>query len=308
MFLGIDDNSHLVYEGYSPAVGHPVDPSPIITQAWLSYVGDDPCIGLSESAHARGYRQVFREDMFDPVTRLRRGRLYQISESVPEKWRVSPHPKSGTGHRVASAGFHRDGLVEKDLIGFDPLFVSDNFGAFRSRPVVVALGTKGFSTLWRLIEIERISTGDELVTLRATSSLGALPMLHRQALPAADSVRISGIFELLASDVHRSTSASIVDHCRDLASAVLFARLRVLDPECRALDLGDLIKKFESTEELKAYGTLISSAQIINRLHPRRKPSEQERRQIRPLHPQDAEYAVLAASTILCELGWAYWV
>lgn len=304
MFLGIDELSHLVYEGYSSAVGHPVDPSPVLTQAGISYASDDPTDQLNENPFARNCRQIFREDMFDPVTRIRRGRLYKISDSVPERWRVSPHPKSGTDHRSVS----KDGLAAKDLVGFNPLFITDDFSGFRIQPVVIALGTKGLSTLWRLIEVERISTGDELITLRAMSTLGALPMLHKGELPAADDARIGEMFERLASDIHRSTTESVIDHCRDLASSVLFARLRVYDPSIEALDLGKLIKKFESTEELKVYENLISSARIINRLHPRRKPSEQERRQVRALHPQDAEFAILAAATILCELGWAHWV
>jgi hypothetical protein len=202
---------------------------------------------------------------------------------------------------------NRNGQIKKDLIAFDPLFISDDFGDFRTRPVTVALGLKNFPTLWRLVEIERISTGDELATLRAISTLGALPDLYPDQIPKQDRAGILGRYDSLASEVHRSSPESIIDHCRDLASAALFARGREIDPTIKAMDLGNLIKHFSTSKEFQDLENVISSAKIINRLHPRRKPSEQERRRVRTLHAQDGEFAVLALATILCDLGWATW-
>lgn len=55
-------------------------------------------------------------------------------------------------------------------------------------------------------------------------------------------------------------------------------------------------------------GVITNSAQSIARLHARAKPSEQNRRQMRPIREQDAEFAIKCVGIILCEIGWADWV
>jgi hypothetical protein len=47
----------------------------------------------------------------------------------------------------------------------------------------IALGIQEAMTLWRVIGIEQISTGEDLVTLKARSNLGVLPNLSESEIP-----------------------------------------------------------------------------------------------------------------------------
>jgi len=70
-----------------------------------------------------------------------------------------------------------------------------------------------------------------------------------------------------------------------------------------AIDLGNLIKKLKSERRVVAE----NSANIIARLHARAKPSEQEKRELRPVREQDADLAVRCVGSLLCEIGFAEW-
>lgn len=70
-----------------------------------------------------------------------------------------------------------------------------------------------------------------------------------------------------------------------------------------AQDLGKLIKRLETEGRIIAE----NAANIIARLHARAKPSEQEKRQLRPIREQDADLAVQCVGMLLCEIGFAEW-
>ena len=73
MFLGIDNQTGLVYEGLAGADIAAV-PSPNMTQAKLiEKQGDCGC--LPSVLHQDAMAWIFREDSFNAVTRTRRGRL-----------------------------------------------------------------------------------------------------------------------------------------------------------------------------------------------------------------------------------------
>ena len=94
MFLGLDDTNGLVYESVSSHPDRPVVPIPMVTQARLIAEPSD------WAKLPAGYRTslrtwLFREDSFDAVTRIRRGRLYQAMDNAtyPDRSvRVMPHP------------------------------------------------------------------------------------------------------------------------------------------------------------------------------------------------------------------------
>lgn len=70
-----------------------------------------------------------------------------------------------------------------------------------------------------------------------------------------------------------------------------------------ALDLGKLIKRLEKEGKIIA----VNAANIIARLHARAKPSEQEKRVLRPIREQDSDLAVQCVGALLCEIGIAEW-
>jgi hypothetical protein len=161
-----------------------------------------------------------------------------------------------------------------------------------------------------VIDVEPISTGEELVTLKARGSFGALPEIEiNKIIDVDDRSKVVETIEKLIDTIHRAGPESAIDHARNAGSAILLAVLRQHGEHVRAKDLSDAIKEVEKHPTLGKLGIVVSSARIVARLHSRTKPSEQERRENLPLvRDQDAELAVLCIGTILRDLGWANWL
>lgn len=299
MILGIDPLTHLVYEGFSHTNGHGIIPSPVVSPAAHVIDKNNPLSGLSESPIIDlNVPLVFREDAFDPVTRIRRGRLYRRGEKT--RWIVSRHP---LGSIDPNHGPEFPAST-KELQSFEATHFPDEPQSQRT----IVLGSKRAPTFWTVVGVETISTGEDLITLRARTSFGALPELRIDQIPAKERTVISSKLEKLTDEVYRAGADSVVDHCRESTTAILSARLREVLPDSLGLDLGGLIKVFEGNESLKHHQNVINIAKTISRFHPRRKTSEQEKRDLRPIHEQDAQLAVLGVGSVLCDLGWAEWV
>jgi len=86
--IGIEKNQGLVYEG-SSNYGRAVWPTPVVTPAKFVFPSEED-IKAESSSNVFGYR--FREDSFDPISRVRRGRFYLANQSQPKEWYVQPHP------------------------------------------------------------------------------------------------------------------------------------------------------------------------------------------------------------------------
>ena len=127
MYLGIDNQSGLIYEGLGdPEL--PVVPTPNVTQAKLIESDQDwnslP-IGIFQSPTA----WVFREDSFDAVTRTRRGRLYfsPDGQGQPSTQRVNAHPYDDPMRHAVG----QDGRIVKYLFRYTactPLLSKANQG------------------------------------------------------------------------------------------------------------------------------------------------------------------------------------
>lgn len=87
--IGIEKHQGLVYE-IDANRGRPVWPTPVITSAVFVYPSDGT-MKAESSTNVFGYR--FREDSYDPIARIRRGRFYSAeNSSQPQSCIVSPHP------------------------------------------------------------------------------------------------------------------------------------------------------------------------------------------------------------------------
>ena len=93
MLIAIDNNDQLVYQGHSHGYGYGLWPQPVLSLATL-VVTESDIARLPLNSHLHSADMVFREDSFDAVTRIRRGRLYKVLPSRPSTWNVSP-PDSG---------------------------------------------------------------------------------------------------------------------------------------------------------------------------------------------------------------------
>ncbi len=187
--IGIDQSTDDIYES-SNVVWYSVWPAtPVVSVA--AFV--DPEIDPPEFEYnLESAGMVFREDSFDPVTRIRRGRFYKSSGGLrPSQQYALPHPiYRNRGSPIAT----EDGRVERWLFMFDQLQCTP-------RQEMVAVGSS--ESLWRVLGAERITTGEYLVTLKARHALGVLPELNPDAVPDVGRTKAIETYEKLIDSVHQ---------------------------------------------------------------------------------------------------------
>lgn len=246
---------------------------------------------------------VFREDSYDPVTRLRRGRLYQQADSVEIPSGLVPFTPYPQPYVIRGAS---GGLV----IQFQTTFEQSselNTLLWKSIDCDILLGAKPAQTRWRIIDAEGLSDGTTLFTLKSSSSFGVLPRLN-ESLQNKDGQPIEvypvqAAIDKLVDAFHVQHPVPIVDVCRESTRLVLARWIGAQDAD--AEDLGGVIKVIP-----KENFAVEKAASIINRFHPRTKSSEQEKQNkngtpLRTIIGEDAELSVQLFGFILREIGWA---
>ena len=285
----------LVYEGDGNFF-RAIHPIPVLSRASCDWIPES----CEDSAHSAP--MIFREDSFDPITRIRRGRLYHRdtqrgARTVPAEnvhnYPFGPHIGIAAGqwdadswyapYRPSSPGRMKGEIGEK-----------------------IRLGDSGCETIWRVVQSERILTGDIFFTLRAVSFLGAIPMLSDSIQTCqgdpVDAQPIHAALDRVVDAFYAHQPQPVVDVCRESSRVILAAW--VGDP-AESKDLGPLI------HIIPEKWTLVRKAAfIVNRLHPRGKSSEQENQDrqgnvLRSVVDEDAEASVHLIGLILREIGWA---
>lgn len=299
MYLGIDTNSGLVYEGFG-APDMPAIPTPNIAQAKLIQTEAD-WDELPRGLAASPFAWVFREDAFDPVTRTRRGRLYepQPGEGQPNQQRVAPHPYEDPTMRQVG----REGRLLKSMNTFtacNPLLLLPHQG----QGMTLALGSARAASSWRILQTEALANGCVMVTLKSLSAFGILPAVDYTKIDEPFRPAVREAIERVMNSAFRESGISVVDHCRAALTVLLsrwIAQSGHEDAKTLASDLGELARKMEG----RAMDCVAKAAQIVARLHVRGKPNEQQARGLRPPIDGDAEFAVHAVGLAIRDFGWA---
>ena len=279
--LGVETSAGDVFEPRS-GIFREVWPPPTVLSAAFIAKDKKPTASMLELPKAS---HIFREDSFDATTRIRRGRFYR---------------RTGDARTVLAR--HRDG---PDIHPWIQSFFSEG-----SRPParLVAIGVE--DSLWRILNAERISTGEWLVTLKARGGAGLLPEVDDDKIPELGRAEIVKAVDHMVDVAHRETPGSIVDVARNTAALLLavYAADQETDAEKQrqipGQDLGDICKHFKNHETLKGKDVAISTGHILARLHPRNKPNEQHRRGLRLVTEDDATFAVSAIGLLLNEFHW----
>ncbi len=297
--LAFDSESNLVYEGRSDH-GRAVWPVPVISVATLIEDGEE-LTQLPEKNDLSLANLIFREDSYDSVTRLKRGRFYSFSNGPRSPvWNVQIHPMLPGESRLANS----KGWIQKQLWNWYESSLSSRIKSY-SRLPLVALGTANAHSLWRIVGNEGMINGEELVTLRLQANLGVLPDVDADKIPEISRQKMLESVDKLVETVYRAGPESIVSRCRDAAAAILGAFLWYQDPKAPMKDLGDLIKILKKPQDQEQKTMIISTATIIARFHPREKPNEQIGRNLRPILEGDADLAVNCVATLLRETGYS---
>ncbi len=240
---------------------------------------------------------LFREDSFDPTTRIRRGRIYCLDnpQGQYDAQRVNHYPYAPpTSDRARF--YNMTTYCSSQPAGPAPA----------SMRLLIFLGDAGYKTAWHVIGVERLFNGETLFTLKSANTLGTLPNLDEVALPTERRKQICEGFEKVADAAYKYMPVPIVDVCREFARVILAAWLPTVgQPEPQGDDLGGVIKAVPDNRV-----GIKSAAGIVNRLHSRGKSSEQELQtqkgyDIREVSDEDGELSVSLVGFLLRELGWA---
>jgi hypothetical protein len=300
MYLGVDLQSGLIYEGGNAAMLMPAVPIPSVTQAKLIEVQDD-WSDLPSGFAQSPMSWVFREDTFDAVTRTRRGRLYQSAEfRQPSNHRVVPHPYEDPFGRAEGPG----GRTSKSLYVYAAC-VSLLSKARRGMGSTLVLGTTQAVSAWRIIQTEVLASGGVMVTLKSLSVFGILPDVDRAKIPQEFQKPAAQALDRVLNSAFRETPISVIDHCRN-AMTVLLSQWLVAQGHDGSI-LGEDLGKVAIAIDRPPYRKHCVSwlAQVIARLHVRGKGNEARTRDLRDPVDEDAELALHVLGFALRDIGWA---
>lgn len=275
--LGVCKNTGQIFEG-QPELARKLFPAPMVSACKLVTDKSQCSSGPDLSDWPSTY--MFREDFYDPKSRIRRGRFYQSGTSLTEYWRVD-----GVNYGMTNT-YHRSSIWAK-------------FHCNGRKHIYALLGDEKRFTTWKLLDLEVIATGEEMITLKAISSFGLLPELLEKQIPSAELALIKESLDKVVDDMYTAAAESVVDCCREAATAIISAYTGH-----SGKDLGTVYKELANTKPAKYLAK--DAANIINLFHSRRKTAEiqQGRRRITD---EDAQLAVQCLGTILVELEWGRW-
>jgi len=298
MYLVIDDNRRLVYETISD-YGHGLAPTPYLVAAHFM-----KCInGVIELQQRTGHYDraqfLFREDSFDPVTKVRRGRFYRnVYGSAPQF--VQPHPLAPQmASKTNEKGWIR---LQHGTTRFEPLNIMSDQHIHAKPGDTIALGATSAISLYELVDAEASAfDGQTLATLKAISHYGAVPRLRSGTLPEESQKQVADALDALSDLEYRLDPESIVDKCRNVLLLVLGHYLDQPEKE-----LGKLISALSCGDDKKSQPrAVIAATEIVNRLHPRVKPNERKRLRLRSIEQADAQLALHCVSLVLRDIGWS---
>ncbi len=268
------------YEGSGYAV-RTVHPATVISPVSCDFI---PTYGGNEA--------IFREDSFDPVTRIRRGRLY-VDKMSEHRWDQV---------KIDNGNTYNWGNL-RPTASYEPWKPDNNKKIDGS---IIQIGTGGFETKWRIVGLEKIYIGHILLTLRANSLLGVIPELSDTITDKDGNIidvkPVQTALDSLVDAFHRQQAIPTVDVARETARVIL---TYWIGQSANTKDLGKVINEIPKNKDMAQW-----AASIINRLHPRGKSAEQENQaangvRLRPVAWEDTEVSVHLVGMLLREIGWS---
>lgn len=242
---------------------------------------------------------VFREDSYDPTTRIRRGRFYRQSHKTAQI------PSGLVHHMPYPRPVEIVGGSGGPVFEFQSTYEQNNelnSALIQSRDYDVLIGQSPAETRWRVIDAESLNDGTTLFTLKSLSTFGLLPALD------TNNPEIVSATEKVLDAALKFPPVSVVDVCRESARVIIARKFG--EAFSSKKDLGDLIKKLDTDPQKDEIMMVSSAAKIINRFHPRGKTAAQERfandgKPVRSLIDDDAILAVRLFGLLLIELKFA---
>jgi len=285
MYLGIDNSSGTIYEaGSSLWVTRALSSQPYLFDLHIEETPEQALDKLQKNVPMLE-KLLFREDGFDPVSMVRRGRIYKADTPQPQKWHVLA---------INSTELPQ---VDRDLYTYLPYrLTSWN----PSQQLFAAIGNDKAYSMWRIVSIDRMYSNEELVTMRPLYFLGSLPDLLPDKIPEQWRTKVIENVQKVVDAMYKADADSIVELCRHAATAALFAEFHEDISQVNKKDLGELCKLAEQ----KKRRIIAHSGYTIADLHSRLKPNNQMHFGFRYVSDRDAELAIQCLSFILRDLGY----
>lgn len=241
---------------------------------------------------------LFREDSFDPITKIRRGRVVTLSnETQPKAW----HVHDTTRKDLKLVAWANGAAQETELITYQRSPLNDLRGLSKFPNVII--GEAPHHSIWSLLAIEKQYDGALLLTLKAVRSLGVVRDVdfHKYSSPARKELKRA--LEQGEVSANKLSPKDTVDRCRD-ALSIVFGDLA----DNLTLDLGPGIKKYLERNKVKdpkhdGQDLISRNADIVRVLHSRGKPNESHKHSTRPIDEEDANLALNCLWFVLTELG-----
>lgn len=270
----------------------PVLPSPSLFYLQIAATPEEAQNGLLKS-QSEFDKLLFREDSFDPVSKMRRGRIYKPGTSQPSQCRVLPFT-------IAEYDEARNnkGVVTKSLFSYQSYRLPQ---WSPSLELFAAVGSDTAHSMWRIVSNDCMCLNEELLTMRPLYFLGTLPDLLQDEIPEEWRSKVIDSVKKVADSMYKANADSIVELCRHAASATLFATFHERIPQAQKKDLRNLANIAEQEKRR----IIAHCGKTIADLHSRLKPNNQEHYGFRSVSERDAELAVHCLSFILIDLGYA---
>jgi hypothetical protein len=269
------------YEGDSHSV-YSIRPLPVISAVTCDFI------------NKAGREIIFREDIFDPVTRIRRGRIYVGGNGVHQWDQVTIDGQRvyNWGNLLPTASYEpwQPEVSSRDIIG-----------------QTIQIGSNEFETNWRIVDVEKLTINHYMLTLRATSLFGVIPDVTAELADInghqIDARPIKGALDSLIDTYHRQQPTPTIDVARETVRVILAS---YIGDSAQRKDLKDVI-----TTVPAEFQVVRSAATIINRMHPRGKSAEQEAQasqgfKLRFITADDAEASIHLVGLLLREIRWSY--
>lgn len=197
---------------------------------------------------------------------------------------------------------HGDEVTYYDLHGFGSKLVAAH------AELVIALGAADSLTLWTVVSVEKVVSGQDLLTLKARSSLGVLPELNFSKMPAGSRETVTAALRKLRMSAHREQASSVVEQYRPAAQVILSHWFSsVTGDPAKIDDLAELMNKIEKHQEGKARKILLNTGRTLALFHNRNKPTMREKlgELARQILESDAAFALQAVALLVHEVGWS---
>lgn len=276
MYLGIDESTNNIYESRNFHGVVPLKPTPFIFNIRFGVTAEEAIAEFSRHS-IPDYK--FREDLYDPVSRVKRGRVYVRNDSNISWFRYAE-----TEHEKQNS---ENGMVRLDLPTYGRRGLDSQF-AF------AAIGTERRHTAWRIVSVEPMINDEELLTLQPVLFLGILPDVEPAVIPAEFRDSLLDALNGVVTDMKRAMPGSVIDRCRGATALAIRSAGGRKDK-----DLADLAKDAEEMIPKKLM--VANCARVINLLHTRAKENTCHDKDYRPPNERDAELAVHCLACILTE-------